>query len=1275
MSLSQEGAAGRPARGIVEALDAAGTVGLDLLAVDWSATPLGAPQSWPRSLATTVRVMLGSRFSMWMAWGPELTFFCNDAYRRDTLGKKYPWALGRPAREVWAEIWEDIGPRIATVLRTGGATWDESLLLFLERSGYVEETYHTFSYSPLTDDAGAITGMLCVVSEDTDRVIAERRMATLRDVGSEPATGRDERDYLRAAARHLAVNVRSLPFTALYLYDIEGTAELVCATGIEPGHAAVPEAISAGAHSPWRSAASATAQPEIVEGIDRQFQALPSGAWTEPPATAVVLALPAPVQQERSYGFLVVGANRYRPLDGDYLSFLSLLAAQLASGISSARAYEAERRRAEELAELDRAKTAFFTNISHELRTPLTLLLGPAEDALGDKAAALPEAQRHRIEMIARNGQRLLKLVNTLLDFSRLESGSATASFQAVDLARYTAELASMFESAVQRAGLEFHIECDPLPEPVYIDREMWAKIVLNLLSNALKFTFTGAITVRLEHREASALLSVVDTGIGIEPAEQAKLFERFHRVLSARARTHEGSGIGLALVAELTQLHGGRAEVHSEPGTGSAFSVEIPFGCEHLPPDQVGPDERELSIEREAAGFLAEASRWLTPSSVDASPTPVPLGAPAADRPRVLVVDDNPDMRDYVAALLSSEYQVQTAADGQAALELARAEPPDLVLTDVMMPQLDGFGLLAALHSDPTTLHVPVVMISARAGEEGVIEGLEAGADDYLIKPFSARELQARVHANLELERARRTREELERSHGLQNQAERLAGGGSWEIDLNTGLMRGSDQLLALLRLSRSEFDAMQFGQAIARRVHPDDQQTVRELLETAIATGQGFQAELRLLHEDGVVRWFDIRAELITDEDGGVVKVRGFAQDITERRRVQEALAAAAAAREAAAREHEIADGLQRSLLPARKFESVHLDVSTYYQAGVEGTRVGGDWYDAVDLGAGRTALIIGDVAGRGIRAASLMGQLRAAVRAYARLDLPPAEVIELLDGLVRELGEGQIVTCVYGVHDPASGEFRYANAGHLPPILALPGEDAQRLPGPTGPPLGFGSVQHGEQRLRLSTGAVILLYTDGLIERRGQDLDLSINHLATQVRANGETVGQVSERLVRGLAPEGSEDDIAILVARVSSDSPHRSAALDVPGDSTALPDGRRFAVDVLRRWSMPETVVDDATLIVSELLTNAIVHGRPPVRLRLRATDEELAIEVDDAASAMPRKLRATPDDVHGRGLAIVAELGNRWAARAEGFGKTVWSTLPIPQPAESSRALP
>jgi PAS domain S-box-containing protein len=1257
---------------VVDWLRAAGEVGRDLLRVDWANTPLGLPESWPGSLSTIVRMLVGSRFSMWMAWGPELTFFCNEAYRRDTLGKKYPWALGRPAREVWAEIWPDIGPRIQSVLSTGTATWDESLLLFLERSGYQEETYHTFSYSPLADDLGGIAGMLCVVTEDTERVIGERRMATLRHVGAESTAGRYARTYLQAAARRLEDNERSLPFTLIYLFDQDGqTARLAGSAGMPAGHLAAPAVIATGDPNPvWPLAAVLEGQTLTVDDLHLTFPGLPTGAWTEPPHQAVVLPLHQPVQPAQPYGFLVVGANPYRPLDDSYRSFLGLLAAQLASGVASARAYAAERRRAEQLAELDRAKTAFFTNVSHELRTPLTLVLGPAEDALAD-AGELSEPERRRLEIIARNASRLLKLVNTLLDFSRLESGRARASFEPVELGQYTAELASMFETEVIRAGLSFEIDCPPLPEPVYVDREMWAKIVLNLISNALKFTLEGGITVRLQAIEGAARLSVIDTGIGVAQDEQPRLFERFHRVLGARGRTHEGSGIGLALVAELAELHGGRPGVLSQAGVGSTFTVEVPLGAAHLPAEQVTRSPHEVSIERQVAGFLAEAERWLGPDEETVDPE---AGRPEELRPRILVVDDNVDMRDYVATLLTGEYSVQTAPDGQAALELASADPPDLVLTDVMMPRLDGFGLLAALQANPRTLHVPVVMLSARAGEEGVIEGLEAGADDYLVKPFSGRELLARVRANLELDRARRTRDELEHSQRMQDQAERLAEVGSWEIDLATGSVRASDQYLRMVGLTRAELGALSFDDALTRVTPPEEREFVQRTVGEALAGGGSFDYVRRGANPAGAPQWVRVRGEVVRDGAGRPVTVRGFMQDVTQRRLAEDAIAASAAARNAAEREHKIADALQRSLLPPQHFDSDHLEVATYYQAGVAGTQVGGDWYEAIELGAGRTALVIGDVAGRGIRAASVMGQLRAAVRAYAQLDLPPAEVLELLDNMLCQLSPGQLATCIYGVYDPVWREFRFANAGHLPPLLASPGQAVQRLPIATAPPLGVGAAHYEECRVNLPGEALITLYTDGLVERRGRDLDSGIDQLAEHVRAGQLPVAELPARLVEALAPDGTEDDIAILVAGISSDSAQQTVTLEVPATPAAVGEARRFAVSTFSGWALPEDLLQDGALIATELVTNAIVHGQPPIHLRLRRTARELAIEVDDAASAMPRKLRAGVDDLHGRGLDIVAQLSNRWAARADGYGKTVWSTLRIrgPGPVRSGR---
>jgi signal transduction histidine kinase len=362
--------------------------------------------------------------------------------------------------------------------------------------------------------------------------------------------------------------------------------------------------------------------------------------------------------------------------------------------------------------------------------------------------------------MVHRNALRLLKLVNSLLDFSRSEAGRLKASYQPTDLAALTADLASTFRSAIERAGLRLRVDCRPLPEPVYVDHDMWETIVLNLLSNALKFTFAGSIDVCLRWCADHAELSVRDTGTGIPAHELPHLFERFHRVQGAESRTHEGSGIGLALVHELVRLQGGAIQVASRPHEGTAFSVSIPRGSQHLLPQHIGT-ARSSSFSRteRAAPFVEEALRWSSrrhSGAVDPSPAESSTTVPEQG-PRILVVDDNADLRAYIARLLGPRYEVETAIDGVAALDAARARRPDLVLSDIMMPRLDGFGLLRALRDEPSTRDVPVILLSARAAEESTIKGLDAGADDYLSKPFSARELLARVRTHVEQARMRR--------------------------------------------------------------------------------------------------------------------------------------------------------------------------------------------------------------------------------------------------------------------------------------------------------------------------------------------------------------------------------------------------------------------------------------------------------------------------------------------------------------------------------------
>ncbi|MFZ0735126.1 MAG: response regulator [Candidatus Sulfotelmatobacter sp.] len=835
-----------------------GALGRLVTEFDWTKTPLRSIKQWPQSLKTVVRAMLASRFAMWMSWGPELTFLYNDAYARMTLGKKHPWALGRPSREVWEEIWDDIGPRLEKVLQNGESTWDEALLLFLERSGYREETYHTFSYSPLFGDDGKTAGNLCVVTEETDRVISDRRLNTLRSLAAELNKTITEEDVVVAVKRCLDENLKDLPFTLMYLFTEDGKqARLVCRTGIPAGHPAAPELIDLAEHQTWPIGELLGGKDSvIIEDLQARFEALPSGFWDKSPWRALLLPITSQAQSTPT-GVLVAPLNPYRPLDVSYGGFLNLIAGQIAAAMANARAYEAERKRAEALAEVDRAKTAFFSNVSHEFRTPLTLMLAPLQDLLARSQTHLTPTAKEQIELANRNGARLLRLVNTLLDFSRIEAGRVEAVYQATDLAGFTSELASVFRSATDKAGLRLAVDCPRLGEPVYVDRDMWEKIVLNLISNAFKFTFEGEIAVRLARVGDFAELRVSDTGVGIPPEEIPQLFERFHRVANTRSRTHEGTGIGLALVQELVRLHGGFIRVESTLGKGTTFVVSIPFGQDHLASGKLGGGRSLTSTAVGAKPFVEEALRWLPDSPNDENeipgdellPIPCPPMSGRGARPRILIADDNADMRLYLSRLLAEPYDVEAVPDGKAALEAARERPPNLILSDVMMPGMNGFQLLAAIRGDQRTRRIPVVLLSARAGEKARVEGMQAGADDYLIKPFSALELLARISARLEITRIQAEGEQLYRelAESLEKQVRVRTG----QLEhRTTELMKQAEEIrnlsAKLLQIQDEE------RRHIARELHDSAGQTLAVLGMTLAQLTQQAKAKApEILHQ----------------------------------------------------------------------------------------------------------------------------------------------------------------------------------------------------------------------------------------------------------------------------------------------------------------------------------------------------------------------------------------------------------------------------------------
>ena len=860
-----------------------GEMGARMRALDWTKTPLGAPERWPQSLKTIVRVMLDSRYAMWMLWGPELTFFCNDAYL-PTVGIKANWVLGSRSDKVWEEIWPDIGPRIAHVLKRGQATWDEGLLLFLERSGFPEETYHTFSYSPVYNDENRISGMLCVVTEVTDRVIGERRLRVLRDLAARAVGVEGVEESCRRLCEVIAQYPLDLPFAALYLIDASRQqARCIARTGELRERLTPTELALTNSLWPLAELMHSEAAQELQQLPKLGFE-IPAGPWPDLVQRGLVLPLKGS-GQEGLAGFLIVGVSPRRPLDEAYRSFLDLVAGQMATAIADAQAFQAERRRAEALAEIDRAKTTFFSNVSHEFRTPLTLMLGPVEETIADPR--VPPEVRERLHVAQRNSLRLLKLVNSLLDFSRIEAGRVQASYEPTDLAAFTRDLASTFRSAIERAGLRFEVECEELDEPVYIDREMWEKIVLNLLSNAFKFTLEGEIAVRLRRHDAYAVLEVADTGVGVGPRELPRLFERFYRVEGTQARTHEGSGIGLALVQELVKFHGATIDVTSTPGRGTTFFVRLPFGTAHLSAERIAAPRTFTSTVIGAQAFVQEALRWLPDSSSPTAsnfPALAEAATPVLDQrfaatfgARIILADDNADMRAYVRELLAPVYAVEAVGDGEQVLAAARRQRPDLIISDVMMPRLDGFALLSAIRRDDALRSVPIVLLSARAGEEARIEGLDAGADDYLTKPFSARELVARVGALLELGHMRRQAEEALRRRTAQfetllNEAPL----GVYLIDADFRLREMNPNALAVFG-DIPDLIGRDFDEVIRIMWPKDHADEVMRRFRHTLETGEPYVApehiEQRL--DRGVTEYYDWQINRITLPDGrfGVV------------------------------------------------------------------------------------------------------------------------------------------------------------------------------------------------------------------------------------------------------------------------------------------------------------------------------------------------------------------------------------------------------------------
>ena len=1030
--------------------------------LDWASTPLGPLDDWPASLKTAAAITLGSRFGMCMFWGPELIAIYNDAYA-PMLGGKHPQAMGMPLREVWPEIWDQIGPMIDGVVHAGEATWSEDQMLVLERDGFAEEAYFTFSFSPVRDETGDVAGVFTAVTETTTHVLTTRRLQALTRVRERIGEAGSYDEIARAAIAALAEASEDVPFATLRLLDDEGHARLTATIGVPHG---------------------AAAERAAVLPVSRPGSARPAGVLT-------------------------LGVNPRRRLDDDYRRFQWLLARQIADSLAGAEGLAAERSRGDALVGLDAARTEFFSNVSHEFRTPLMLLLGPLADAIADPELEAG-TQRDRIELANRSALRLLRLVNALLDFSRMEAGRAPASFIPLDIARVITETAAVFRAATERSGIELDVHVPDGEQTIEADADMLEKILLNLLSNAYKFTLEGSIDVRLEMDERAAVIEVADTGVGVPADEQPRLFERFHRVEGTEGRSHEGSGIGLALVAELVAIHGGAVSVSSVAGEGTTFRVELPRRQARTSGPRAGDT---LLTEAQRDGFGLEALRWT-------GGEPIVIGSRQESEGELLIVDDNADMREYLARLLSERYSVRTAVDGEDALAQLRERPADLVLTDVMMPRMDGIELLAALRADPLTKRLPVIMLSARAGEDATVLGLDAGADDYLVKPFAVAELMARVHANLEVVR-----------------------------------------------------------------------------LRDALAAGE----------------------------------------------------------RERAKQIEDAALTLQRSLLPRALPDVLGARLAGRYVPAGSPLEIGGDFYDATELGDGRVAIAIGDVAGHGVLAAAVMGQVRQALRAYVLDGHPPDALMTRLDRLVHE-SELAMTTCLCGIFDPGGGRLEFSNAGHPPPLIRRADGRVERVEGGLSQPLGASmGVQHKQGEVRLEVGDTLLLYTDGLVERRGETIDVGIDRLAERLSAGAPVPDAICESIVDAL--EGDLADDVALLALVREPMAGTVLRVVLRAHPSRLVDLRRRVGAWLAAQGAGRAEVEDVVLAVHEAAMNAVEHAYGPTDANVVVTasrdGDVVEIEIaDDGHWRDPRDAR------RGRGHGIMSAVMDEVAIETGPRGSTV-----------------
>jgi signal transduction histidine kinase/CheY-like chemotaxis protein/anti-sigma regulatory factor (Ser/Thr protein kinase)/PAS domain-containing protein len=1269
---------------LAEAVALGGEMGRLFEEFDWAAHPLGSPQEWSAEVRSAVAVVLTSRFpiALWLG-AQDLFLVYNDAYIQ-ILGDKHPDALGRRGQFVWWDIWEAISPMLASVIATGEATWSHDLMLPIVTAGRRRERYFTFTYSPLVGNSGEIYGIFCPSWETTERVISERRLHLLNAVASATMETRTVDDAVSAAVSVCADQPADVPLVVAYVSgaDAAGTTLRGATPSVLPLLPPTLEKLT-----DWEPTARSRAEVQVIDNVASVIRGLDEVLDGDCPDQALVL----PLGENAITGALVVGTNPRCPLDEQYRGFCQLLADQLSSALASVVSHEQQRQRADALAELDRAKTAFLTNVSHEFRTPLTLLLGPLEDALSgvDSKTVLAE----RLRMARRNAGRLLRLVDSLLQFSRIEAGRATTKLVCTDVGALTSQIASSFTGLCERAGLELVLDCRRALAD--IDRDMWENIMLNLLSNAVKYTLSGSITVTVHSgtgppgddtgREAArgkagrtgrVLVSVSDTGVGISEADLKRLGERFFRADTARGRSVEGTGIGLSLVRGLVELQHGSMQIASELDRGTTVSIALPKSLAGKPVDHVPADLWDNP-------YVVEADQWVASHPTDTAPT-------EDNRELVLIADDNADMRAHLDQVLSAHWRTVLVADGEAALRTARKLRPDAIVTDVMMPKLDGFDFVSAIRRDPELAATAILMLSARAGDEAVSEGYAGGVDDYLPKPFRSQELVDRVGARLSAanrERAGQRQREAELRHTSAaahlEAALRAADSVSGIADalLASPVGSGGAAVVAIGLLDAEE-NHVRFEYAGPVPVELRDRYHVATL-DTPLVPIDVIKTGQRMVVTDTLslaARYGHVVHETahgvrscvsqpLRGQDGNVIGSLGLlwptprefdSAELEMFARTAEITQSALERVRSAQREHRIAVDFQEHLLDLDRGSAAAV-VAAVYQPGGEAMRVGGDWYLAMPLQRpGQIAVSVGDVVGHGLPAAIVMSRLRAAVSATALTGADPDAVLSSLDRYASAVPGARCATVSYAVidtgqpgSDDGTASISYACAGHPYPLLVAPDRAPVFLQAGRRPPVAAWEtdLKPNTAEHELPAGSLLLLYTDGLIERPGETLDQGFARLqaAAAYRAH-LPVGEFCDELLDRMAPPaGYTDDVVLLAVRPNHASA-RSFATALPAAPTHIPEARHR----LRHWLLSIAVDPrreaDILLATGEAVSNAIEHGSDGDPLRTVSLEafvrgHTVTATISDTgrwsgdSSASQRSLRG------GRGLTMINGLAD------------------------------